>query len=211
MRACLVTPFKPGDRVFHPGFLRDGTIKDLIGSYFIVELDGTHEPAICPAAALQHLEPAGEPLSTAPDFFAEPGSHNHTPHGRTFGNAYGTLKVKENGDSGSIYVTVDSQGSHAGVGIENAPELALAILEAAHSTPLAPEVARAMEALEEYKHRIQAEAEDAADREALEAEAWALYVPSGGPIVTSEWEDLSDHVQARFLEVARKARELHNR
>lgn len=93
-----------------------------------------------------------------------------------FGNAYGTLKVKNNGDNGSIYVTVDSQGSHAGVGIEDAPALALAILEAAGIVPAyhsdyqngTPEaLEHVAQGLKDEIDIAESTAKEAADREAL--------------------------------------------
>lgn len=140
-----------------------------------------------------------------------------------FGNAYGTLKVKKNGDDGSIYITVDSQGSFAGVGIENAPALALAILEAAgvkasHPTTRSTGTpARGSDAaledvalmLQEHVAAKLRKALEAADREALEAEAFALY--AGAPITNGikSFAALSEGAQHQWLTIARTARELH--
>lgn len=192
--------FKPGDRVFHPGFLRDGTIKDLIGSYFIVELDGTHEPAICPAAALQHLEPAGEPMQTDSNTF----KHKDTIT-QVYALAPGELAVNTFGDR------YDVKGTQALVDAKDAPALALAVLDApaSNGAPVAPEVARAMEALEEYTQRIQAEAAEAADREKLDSEALDLYnrVMRSGKEPLSEWLSTLQFTRIKYTNIAKAARE----
>lgn len=135
-----------------------------------------------------------------------------------FGNAYGTLKVRENGESGSIYISIDSQGSFAGVGIEEAPALALAILEAAGVKACAKEfgaTAGTMAQLEDiawaladYSNAKALEAEQAADREALEVEALHLCrIMWDNP--DQAWTPMSPEAKAKWLKMARTARELH--
>lgn len=128
-----------------------------------------------------------------------------------FGNAYGTLKVRENGESGSIYITIDSQGSCAGVGIEEAPALALAILEAAGIADIEDAsslVNNAMGQLAMHVATEAAKAKEAADREALEGEALRLYKVTV-PFTEPSWADLSHNQQQAWTVVAQVAREIH--
>lgn len=197
-----MTAFKPGDRVFHPGYLRDGTITEVrIETIFIVQLDGRTDLTVCKSDDLQRsLEPAGEPMQTDSNTF----KHKDTIT-QVYALAPGELAVNTFGDR------YDVKGTQALVDAKDAPALALAILEATHSNafPLAPEVARAMEALEEYKQRIQAEAEEAADREQLDAEALDLYnrVMRSGKEPLSEWLSTLQFTRIKYTNIAKAARE----
>lgn len=196
-----MTAFQPGDRVHLKGHAlvssATGTVTgtDRNGDP-LVRWDDNHTTT---PHHPQHLEPAGEPMS----------AEQH------FGNAYGTLKVRENGESGSIYITIDSQGSCAGVGIEEAPALALAILEAAGIADKgfneSSDAEMAVAHLASHVGLERANAKEAADREALEAETLALLnahrMEAGRPAATS-LDDYSIEGD-RWRAVARTARTLY--
>lgn len=129
-----------------------------------------------------------------------------------FGNAYGTLKVKDNGDNGSIYVTVDSQGSHAGVGIEDAPALCLAILEAAglvRDVCSGDDAEVALDFLYSAVARREREAKETADREKLQSEAWELFTAWNPDTKHGSVSVLPSFLVEEWTRIARKAREIH--
>ena len=138
---------------------------------------------------------------------------------KRFGHAYGALTVKSNGEDGSFFVEVSSQGSTAGVGLEAAPAVALAILEAASTTgdyvlDGSPEsfMEVAVEFLRKASLAAESVAKEAADREVLEVEAMTFYFASRvGEDVTaySSIGEMDSSVKARWVSVARKAREMH--
>lgn len=187
-------PFKPGDRVRHHTGIEGTLAKQHRPQWWTVHWDEY-------VRAITHHEDTFTPLGE--------------PMNKTFGNAYGTLRVKENGDNGSIYITVDSQGSRAGVGIEDAPAVALAILEAAgFEADIDDASSLANSAMGRLAMRVTTEAakaKAAADREALEGEALVLLnahrVEAGRPNATS-LDDYSIEGD-RWRAVARAARELH--
>ncbi|KAA0979907.1 hypothetical protein FQ154_01740 [Paeniglutamicibacter gangotriensis] len=133
-----------------------------------------------------------------------------------FGNAYGTLKVRENGESGSIYITIDSQGSCAGVGIEEAPALALAILEAAGIADKgfneSSDAEMAVAHLASHVGLERANAKEAADREALEVEALELFNAlreANDNNLVDGFHDIPASYQGTWLAVAKTSRTLH--
>lgn len=203
-----MTAFQPGDRVHLKGHAHApatlGTvIGQTLGGRLFVQWDDGH--AITPHLP-QHLEPAGEPMQTDSNTF----KHKDTIT-QVYALAPGELAVNTFGDR------YDVKGTQALVDAKDAPALALAVLDApaSNGAPVAPEVARAIAALEEYKQRTQAEAEDAADREALEGEAYALYRASCLACNTTPAPDwatakvLTDYVERDFIAIAVTARELH--
>lgn len=190
-----MTAFKPGDRVH----LKDhahapattGTVEDVTPFRVYVRWDDCR--ALTPHD-YETLEPAGEPMS------------------KTFKSATYEgceLTIKQIPSGSYVRTKVDGIGvSKFIVSPDDAPALALAILEAA-GEPMAPEVARAMEALEEYKQRTQAEAEDAADREKLDSEALDLYnrVMRSGKEPLSEWLSTLQFTRIKYTNIAKAARE----
>lgn len=128
-----------------------------------------------------------------------------------FGNAYGTLKVRENGESGSIYITIDSQGSCAGVGIEEAPALALAILEAAGIADKgfneSSDAEMAVAHLASHVGLERANAKEAADREKLDSEALALCIAAASLPAGNGWPPAAP--KYLWIKVAEAARTLH--
>lgn len=166
----------------------------------LVRWDDSH--AITPHHP-QHLEPAGEPMQTDSNTF----KHKDTIT-QVYALAPGELAVNTFGDR------YDVKGTQALVDAKDAPALALAILEApaSNGAPVAPEVARAIAALEEYKQRTQAEAEATADREQWEDEALHLYNAcrySAGRTGRDSFGDLDEDQQRNWLGVAHQARTLH--
>ena len=196
-----MTAFKPGDRVHLKGHAHApatlGTVEDVTPFRVYVRWDDCR--GLFPHD-YETLEPAGEPMQTDSNTF----KHKDTIT-QVYALAPGELAVNTFGDR------YDVKGTQALVDAKDAPALALAILEATHSNafPLAPEVARAIAALEEYKQRIQTEAEDAADREKLEGEAWQLYKARTNGSTFDSFHDLERGTQAEWTAVARAARTLH--
>lgn len=193
-----MTVFKPGDRVQHLSSLQKGTVVGDRTTWenIAVLFDGDTHPAMTHTS---NLEPAGEPMTTT---FKSTNVADAPIHHLTVDDIDGEVLVQVH------------YGSHLkGVCVakREAPALALAILEAVASTgaPVAPEVARAMEALEEYKQRIQAEAEEAADREALEAEALELlnaWRDENEQKHVSSFDEAGGNFKKGWVAVARAAR-----
>lgn len=195
-----MTVFKPGDRVRHLSSLQKGTVVGDRTTWenIAVLFDGDTHPAMTHTS---NLEPAGEPMQTDSNTF----KHKDTIT-QVYALAPGELAVNTFGDR------YDVKGTQALVDAKDAPALALAVLDApaSNGAPVAPEVARAIAALEEYKQRTQAEAEDAADREKLEAEAVALHKAAGDTSVfPSTWNELLPGSQDTWINVAKRARTLH--
>lgn len=94
---------------------------------------------------------------------------------------------------------------------EQAPALALAVLEAAGYTGdhdwSAPEIA--VDSLKRYVKEQAAAAQEAADKEALTAEAEALWAAFRGGYDRPVWAEIKDEARDYWRAVARKARELH--
>ncbi|HAY44068.1 MAG TPA: hypothetical protein DCY59_11225 [Micrococcaceae bacterium] len=157
-----------------------------------------------------YLTPLGEPMSKT--FKAHP----NTGDGRT-------LEVSRRPDLDGVRIVAQiPQRSARGIIIQDtkAPALALAILDAApgpeHVRDGSPEAMLAIaqgqlrRAVDAFASDAEAKAQEAADQAELETEALALYRCTV-PFTEPAWGGMSTNSQQAWVEVARKAREMHNR
>lgn len=224
-----MTGFKPGDRVHERGTAYTpatiGTVRDATTGWPILVLwdDG---PVITPHLP-QHLEPLGETMSkTEADLTAALEVILRHPEGPASdasiyeaheGKPDGTIIIE--GHVELAQLAKEILKLQAGATGEAAAK-ALAILEAAGVEPLSehyganndPSVAlsHASHFLAKHAELTQAAAKEAADREALEGEALALFNstrPDHRQI--GEWGNAYPMNKKRYTEVALKARELY--
>lgn len=199
-----MTAFKPGDRVHLKGHAHApatlGTVTRSApdGRVFVQWDDG---PAITPHLP-QHLEPAGEPMSTFKSIYQK------------------DLAVEKFGTS-QITVTLGAPDEEPAAKYifdrDIAPALALAILEAAGVKSAEPmrsdrDFFGGDELGAEYAvmwlRNLAKHNEEAADREELEAEALHLCrIMWDNP--DQAWAPMRPEAKAKWLKMARKARELH--
>lgn len=130
-----------------------------------------------------------------------------------------TFAVRDSG--GGVHFTVtNNDGKVAGCDLANAdaPALALAILEAAGIVPAhhsdyqngTPEaLEHVAQGLKDEIAIAAAEAKEAADREALEADAWELYKARTNGSTFDRFHDLERGTQAEWIAVAKHARTMH--
>lgn len=197
-----MTTFRPGDRVhlWQNAWLASttGTVTGTTpeGRTLVRWDDG---PATTPHYP-HHLEPAGEPMSTFKSI--APGSK-------------ATIEVA--GVDGNVTVYVHQNIGAIDLDAADAPALALAILEAAGVEPLsehygddtlpATSLSRAAHYLSVYANQVNAAAKEAADQEALEAEALHLCrIMWDNP--DQAWTPMSPEAKAKWLKMARTARTL---
>lgn len=211
-----MTGFKPGDRVHEWGHdytpSTTGTVQGIQpdGTILVLWDDGPVITAHFP----QHLEPLGEPMSKRTDFLDADGS---------------PMTIEGRADHKNWAIKFAS--TYREFTPEDAPAIALAILEAAGITQQEHDCVRdsSHEALEQaamilgdYIREVQQIAEAAAQRKAeKEAEAAAQEIEDAAveidaahlfahsSRVTPPWEELSSAKQNNWRKVARAARELH--
>lgn len=191
-----MTGFKPGDRVFHRGLLRNGTATTIAGPLTIVAWDDGSQTT---AVSTDYLEPLGEPMSKRTDFLDADGS---------------PMTVEGRADNENWAIKFAS--TYREFTPADAPALALAILEAAgvEAVPFdeAPET-EAGHAAWVLRHHVQASeeaAKEAADQKELETEALTLCRVMWDNS-DQQWEPMSPKAKTMWLVMARTAREMHNR
>lgn len=200
-----MTGFKPGDRVQPAAHCQDtwpasaGTVVAPESSPVRVAWDNAAMITIHPPT---NLEPLGEPMSKRTDFLDADGSPM-TIEGRA-----------EHKNWAIKFVSTYREFTP-----EDAPTLALAILEAA-GTELVPSESyetgsldQLRDAAYELSKYIEARDEatkEAADREALEGEALTLCRVMWDNS-DQQWEPMSSKAKTTWVAMARTAREMHNR
>lgn len=98
---------------------------------------------------------------------------------------------------------------------EDAPALALAVLESAQGDPAAmdADIAEAMQKLRKYVYAREEAAKEAADREALEIEAETLFMARMKshlePLTFKPFSEQPDRYRGEWVKVAIAAREIH--
>lgn len=216
-----MTGFKPGDRVHERG--HDHT-PSTTGTVHGIQPDGTilvlwDDGPVITAHFPQHLEPLGEPMSTAPDAFfdafAQPGSHN--PETKAFESAQGhgrTLEVERVSGQVNLVIRKGPSRPKAYIGISlnpaDAPALCLAILEAT-GWPEEAKTSVTRTILKDLQFVIECiglAAKEAADRSKLESEAVQLLCKVKGWEV-APFASFGSALQTEALELACFARELH--
>lgn len=205
--------FKPGDRVWHAGYLRDGTVTEVhIETIFIVQFDGLTDLESCKAEHLQRsLEPIQQENTMSHQFNQQHSDNGNTSH-------LDICKVPA-----GVRVTVTTRGGVTPSEVSTlsgwfdpaqAPGIALAILEAAGwpgeypggvSHQILADLRRVIEITDQ-------QAKEAAQKEALEAEATMLYRAmrevDGHPWKLT-FHELNSDEQREALALARAARKLH--
>lgn len=196
-----MTGFKPGDRVRPAAHCRDtwpasaGIVIGPVPTPVRVVWDNATMITVHPPT---NLETLGEPMSKRTDFLDADGSPM-------------TIEGRADHENWAIkFASTYREFTPA-----DAPGVALAILEAAGVEPIpfdeAPET-EAGHAAWVLRHHVQASEEaasKAADRAKLESEAWELWLAYQPATGCGKFSSLHEGNQAKFLTLARRARELH--